>query len=194
MNKLLAAARQRMRGQKAKVTSGFDNTPIPEGKYVAEIKQSEIKDKEIDGIMTPCFVQRLSICLGDKKGKSVWPFAPNLTTPEGLTAAARAVSSILGAEAITAGKQVGGELELDLDKFMIEIENLAPQCVGEKVEINIKNSKKHRPDGTPYQSVYINRGLGEDAKALEDSDKDAEAVGLKAPAPTTKGKVVARKR
>lgn len=194
MNKLLAMARQKMRGQKMKVTSGFDNTPIPEGKYVAEIKQSDIKDKELDGIMTPCFVQRIAITLGEHKGRNVWPFAPNLTTPDGLNAAARTISAVLGAEAITAGRQVGGELEIDLDKFMVEIESLAPQCVGEKVEINVKNSKKCRQDGTPYQQVYINRGLGDDAKALDDSDKDAEDAGMKAPAPKAKGKVVAKKR
>ena len=192
MNKLLAEARRNMRGQKAKVGTGFDNSPIPEGKYVCVVKQSEIKDREIEGRMTPCHVTRLVIELGEKKGKSLWPFPPVLTTPEGLTSAARNLAAVLGSEALTSGRQVGGEMELDLDKFMVEVERLIPQLVGEKVEVTVKNGKKNRPDGTPYQSTYINRGLGDDAASMSgDTDDDAEAAGLKAPAPK---KTVIKKR
>lgn len=193
MNKLLAEARRKMKGQKAKVAAGFDNSPIPEGKYTGEIKQCEVMNREVKGVMQPCLVTRIAITMGEKSGRNVWPFAPSLITPEGCTAAARNIGAVLGAEAITSGKQVGGEMVLDIDRFMGEVESLAAVCVGEAVEINIKNSKKQRQDGTPYQGIYINRGLGEDAASLGAQDEDDNLDMTPPPARTARRTIVKRR-
>ena len=100
------------------------------------------------------------------------------------------MAAILGTDAITSGRQVNGELELDFDKFLLEVEGLAAACAGEKVEVTVKNGKKTRKDGTLYQNTYINRGLGDDAdamldQAVDDGDVDAENAGLKVPAKKT---------
>jgi len=88
-----------------------------------------------------------------------------------------------------------GEFEVDFTKFLEKIEDLAHECVGESVEITVKNSKKAPKEGEQRrQNTYINRGLGQDAakgkKDEGEDDPDNQLPGL----PVKKAKVVVRRK
>lgn len=197
MNKALLEARKKFRGQKAtvKASGGFDNSPFPEGKYTCEIVKSEIVDRQDKdtGQDTPKLVQCLKITLGDHKGRMQWPFPPDMTTLDGITRAASLFRIILG-DVVPGQTNSGGDFELDIDAFLPVCESLATDCIGKVVESNVKNSKKKRDDGTPWQNVYINRALGADEKGVDRSGgESADNLPYDPPAknkrPTAKKKV-----
>ncbi len=181
VSKLLLDAKRKFRGQTAKVdATGFNNSPIPNGKYMAKIVESTVRDREIKvkdetgetiKQTAPVLYMYLKILTGEAKGRNVFPFCPRLDQIEGITNAARNLRVILGDK--IPGKEANGEFVLDAAGFLDEVEGLAKSAIGEVVEITVKDSKKTRDDGTFFQSVYINRGLGEDGKAYLEGDKAA---------------------
>ena len=196
MNKKLMEARRKFAGQKGKVTAGYDNSPIPEGKYIAEVAQPEVVTRKRNDVDTVVHYMRVVIQEGEKKGKSMFPFSPALDEAEGITGAAKNIMAILGD--VVPGKVLpNGEFEVDFTKFLEQASDLAHKCVGEAVEFTVKNSKKKPKDGQQQrQNWYINRGLGEDAakgkKDEGEDDPDNQLPGL----PMSKGKkpVVVRKK
>ena len=169
MNKALREARAKFRGQKAKVGGGFDNSPLPEGPYTAEVVKCEVGDRDGD----PIHKMHVKVVGGDHAGRYLFPFPPSLMEADGVCQAARNIRAILG-EVVPGKKNASGELEVELDGFLNAIEDLSHQCVGQLIEVNVKNSKALKDDGTPWQNVYINRGLGDDAAAV---DKDEGSGG-----------------
>ena len=200
MNKKLMEARRKFAGQKGKVTAGYDNTPIPEGKYIAEVAQSEVSNRDRDGVSTPVLYMRVVITEGEKKGRSMFPYGPSLVDAEGIAGAAKNIMAILGD--VVPGKVLpNGEFEVALDKFLEKVEDLAHECVGQAIEITVKNSKKAPKEGEQRrQNTYINRGLGEDAKSAkdprtDDAHPDNQIPGEGNPKATAKKKpVVVRKK
>jgi len=194
MNKKLMEARRKFAGQKGKVTAGYDNSPIPEGKYIAEVAQSEVVTRKRNDVDTVVHYMRVVIQEGEKKGKSLFPFSPALDEADGITGAAKNIMAILGD--VVPGKVLpNGEFEVDFTKFLEKIEDLAHECVGESVEITVKNSKKAPKEGEQRrQNTYINRGLGQDAakgkKDEGEDDPDNQLPGL----PMKKAKVVVRRK
>jgi hypothetical protein len=169
-------ARSQFRGQKVKVDQGgFDNSNLPEGIYTGKIVQSKIEDVKRDEVMRPAWTRRIAIVGGDCDGRSVFPFKPLLDDASGLTQSAKDLRAILG-DVVPGKVLANNEFELDLDKFMVQIEDLASRCTGEMVEIRVKNNKKLKDDGTPWQNIYINRGLGADAKGVEKNQTQAGTV------------------
>ncbi|MFA5936558.1 MAG: hypothetical protein WC822_01625 [Candidatus Paceibacterota bacterium] len=192
MNKELMQARQKFRNQKMKMSAGYDNTPLPEGKYNCEVVESKVRNKVVDDTTIPQHYMRLKIILGEQKGKSVFAFPNALNDDKGILGAARNIRAILGD--VPGKMDAHGEFEVDVDQFLAKIEDeLAPACIGEQVEITIKDSSKMRDDGTPWQNVFINRALGED----KHSDADQKAPKVEPRSPTgsmATGKRVAAKR
>lgn len=194
MNKKLMEARRKFAGQKGKVTAGYDNSPIPEGKYIAEVAQSEVVTRKRNNVDTVVHYMRVVIQEGEKKGKSLFPFSPALDEADGITGAAKNIMAILGD--VVPGKVLpNGEFEVDFTKFLEKVEDLAHECVGQAVEITVKNSKKAPKEGEQRrQNVYINRGLGQDAakgkKDEGEDDPDNQLPGL----PMKKKAVVVRRK
>jgi len=194
MNKKLMEARRKFAGQKGKVTAGYDNSPIPEGKYIAEVAQSEVVTRKRNDVDTVVHYMRVVIQEGEKKGKSLFPFSPALDEADGITGAAKNIMAILG-DVVPGRVLPNGEFEVDFTKFLEKIEDLAHECVGESVEITVKNSKKAPKEGEQRrQNTYINRGLGQDAakgkKDEGEDDPDNQLPGL----PMKKKAVVVRKK
>jgi hypothetical protein len=173
MSRLLIEARKKFRGQKASIEKGFDNTPIPEGKYTARVAQAEVRDaKDKDQVVRPQLYLRLSIELGPLKKRGLFPFNPYVDEPDGIASAADNLRRILGDAAVPGRQLPTGIFEVDCDKFLAVIESLAHQCIGELLEVTVKNSlKSKRPDGTPRQNTYINRALGEDKAGVPTPDE-----------------------
>jgi hypothetical protein len=173
MNKELMKARQQFRGQKGNITKGYNNTNVPEGRYTCTVVQSQvdtITDKE--KVKHPAHNIRLRIETGDHKGRQLKPFAPYLDDENGILQSAKNVAAILGD--VVPGKELSnGEFSVDLDKYCEQVETLAAQCLKEIVEVTVKDNTKSKPkkDGTPWQNVWINRGLGKDAKAVLESEQ-----------------------
>ena len=199
MNKLLMQAQSKFRGQKAKVSAGgFDNTNVPEGKYICQIVESKIADIEDKKTKTmhPRHYTRVVVNVGSLKGKSGFPFKPALDNEADLASFVKNVRAVLGD--VVPGKTLStGEFEFDYSGVISKAEDFAHQMIGEMVEMTVKNNKKGKPkdDGTLWQSWYFNRGLGEDAKGVkdegEDNSPDNQLPGLPAPG---KKKVVKRVR
>jgi len=194
MNKKLMEARRKFQGQRGKVTVGYDNSPIPEGKYIAEVAQSEVVTRKRNEVDTVVHYMRVVITEGEKKGKSLFPFSPALDEAEGITGAAKNIMAILG-DVVPGRVLPNGEFEVDFTKFLEKVEDLAHECVGQTIEITVRNSKKAPKEGQERrQNTYINRGLGEDAakgkKAEEGDDPDDQLPGL----PMKKKAVVVRKK
>jgi len=194
MNKKLMEARRKFAGQKGKVTAGYDNSPIPEGKYIAEVAQSEVVTRKRNDVDTVVHYMRVVIQEGEKKGKSLFPFSPALDEADGITGAAKNIMAILG-DVVPGRVLPNGEFEVDFTKFLEKIEDLAHECVGESVEITVKNSKKAPKEGEQRrQNTYINRGLGQDAakgkKDEGEDDPDNQLPGL----PMKKKAVVVRRK
>lgn len=191
MNKQLLELRKKFRGQTAKVEGhGFDNSPLPEGNaYVGKVTRSEVKEGEwvdkVTGVKTANLQHRimLRIEVGEHKGRTVFPYSPDLLAVDGsgITACAMNIQAILG-DVIPGKKDRDGNFELKVDAFLDEVENLAHQCEGELVEFAIKNKKANAKgthldkDGKPRQNYYIRRGLGEDAKGVVKSAEQARVV------------------
>ncbi|MBU2177413.1 MAG: hypothetical protein KJ556_20165 [Gammaproteobacteria bacterium] len=170
MNKTLAQLRANFRGQKGTIQTGYDNTPVPEGTYTCRVAQSELKEKEYEGAQQLVHSMRLSVEIGDLKGKTLWPWANDLNTAEGIQGCAKNIRAILG-DVVPGRSLPTGEFELDYSEFLGQVEDLVEKCKGELVEVAARNSKKNREDGTPYQNIYINRGLGEDAASARNTDQ-----------------------
>lgn len=167
MNKELLALRAKFKGQTAKVVgTGYDNSPIPEGVYTMRVIDSKAKEVERKHQKILAHSIMLKIETGECKGRNCWPFAPDLGTVEGVIAAAQNIRAILGDGVVPGKTNTDGEFVLDMGRFIEEFEAIAHKLIGELVEAKVKNSKGERDDGTPWQSVYINRGLGADAKAV----------------------------
>ena len=172
MNKELLEARKRFRNQKGTIKSGYDNTPLPEGKYTGNISESSIKTVvDSEGAKHPAHYTRITVTMGDHKGRSVFPFKPYLDDLDGITNVAKNIRTILG-DVPGKDNSKTGEFEVDIDRFLAEIEDLAAKCVNETVEITVKNSKATKDDGTPWQNVYINRALGEDKHGVTEEQRD----------------------
>lgn len=204
MNKLLLQARSSFKGQKLKIGSSgnFDNSPFVEGLHVLEIVDCTIKEKKD----RPTLSIRMKVLNGEDKGRSAWPYAPNLDDASGIAQAARTVSAILG-DVIPGDIDGNGEKVLDPAVFLDCVEDYAHQLIGEKVEAKCVNSKAKqdgshlKDDGTPWQNWFINRGLGDDAAVYEDekgeeprevrTEKDSMKVATKKK--TAKKKVVKKK-
>ena len=171
MNKKLAELRKKMRGQKGKVTAGFDNTPLSEGKKTARIVKSTMTDDLK-------WARHLKIEGGDEAGRYCFPYKPDMSEEDGLLQAARDIRAILG-EVVPGEKRADGELEVDFGEFISVVEDLINQCEDELVEITVRNQKPKadgshlRDDGTPWQNAYINRGLGDDAKGSTTEDPES---------------------
>jgi hypothetical protein len=164
MNEALLAARRRFKGQTASIeTPIFDNSPFVEGVHTFEIAESKLKETTRQGRTFPSHYMRLRCIAGDDANKSIFPFAPALDQLEGIVAAAANIQRILG-DVIPGYKNTKGEFEVDVPAFLEMFDDLAAQCIGETVEAKVVNTKNMRDDGTPWQSVFINRGLGEDGK------------------------------
>jgi len=206
MNKLLQQARKNFKGQKVKMTGGggFDNTPFVEGNHTLQIVESKIKEK--DG--RPQHYIMMKILEGDDKGRNAWPFSPYLDDINGVVQSARTVRAVLG-DVVPGKMDNNGEFNLSLDSYIEEAEKFIHSLLGEVVEAKCANSKPKangshlKDDGTPWQNWFINRGLGEDAKAFG-NDRDEETrkthkagddlkVSTKKKKPVAKKKVVKRK-
>ena len=176
MNKALMQAKQKFRGQKAKVTvSGFDNSNVPVGKYVCQIVQSEIKNVEDKKTkqQRPRHYTRVVIQLGSCKGRSGFPYKPALDDAGELASFVKNVRAVLGD--VVPGKILqSGEFEFDFSVVLDKAEQLAHNMVGEVVEMSVQDNKKGqvKDDGTPFQAWYFNRGLGEDAKGAKEENPD----------------------
>jgi len=175
MNKRLLEARRRFRAQKGRLSGAFNNEPFPPGIYTCRVKMSEVRDIERKGEEHPCHFLMLTVEVGDIKGRNMFPFAPALDDQDGILQCARNIRSILG-DVISGRKLPGGEYEVDYDRFLMEVEDLANKCMGELVEVTVRNAKTKRDDGTPWQNVFINRGLGEDAASLDEEGTTEEPV------------------
>jgi hypothetical protein len=200
VNKALMQAKAKFRGQKAKVnSSGFDNSNVPEGKYICQIVESKItdtQDKKTKAVH-PRHYTRVTINVGNCKGKSGFPFKPALDDEGDLASFVKNVRAVLGD--VVPGKTLpSGEFEFEYSSVIDKAEKFAHQMIGEMVEMTVKDKKKGKPqdDGTPWQAWYFNRGLGEDAKGAkdegEDNGPDNQLPGL--PAPSAKKKVVRKVR
>lgn len=176
MNKELMKARQQFRNQKGKITAGYNNTNVPEGKYVCSVVMSQIDTiKDKTGDTHAVHNIRLRIELGDHKGRQLRPFPPNMNEEDGILQSAKNVAAILGD--VVPGKELpNGEFEVDFDGYLAAAEELAAQCLKEQVEVTVKNGKKNKDDGTPWQQVYINRGLGRDAKGVKGGRQPARQL------------------
>ena len=171
MNQALLDARKRFKGQKVEmVTRGFDDSPIPEGKYVARIVESKIKE---DDSGRPKHSVMLRIEEGDSKGRNVWPFAPYLDDLDGVTQSAQYVRTVKG-DVIPCTVTATGAMALKPDDYLAEAEELIHSMIGELVEIQIRNRSAkadnthlNNKTGQPFQNVYINRGLGEDKAGVK---------------------------
>ena len=166
ISKKLLAAKRKFRGQKAGVpTAGtYDDSPLTEGDSTMEIVRSECRekqDKETGDIRPQHFIM-LKVVDGTDLGRNCFPFAPYLDEVEGIVRVMRNVGAILGDERATWMDPETGEG--DISVFLEDFEDLAGECVGEMGEVTVKNSKSMRDSGVPWQNIYINRGLGEDAK------------------------------
>lgn len=169
MNKALLEARRKFRGQTALVKgANFDNSPVPEGTYTFDISESKEQEKTRKGLAVPVHYMRVTIMDGDQRGKSMFPFAPSLDDIEGIIASARNVRAILG-DVVPGSVHSSGGFQVDVGAFLEQFDELAAQCIGEAVEGTVQNQKARKDgshlknDGTPWQNVYINRGLGDDA-------------------------------
>ena len=168
MNKALMAARASFRGQTAKVDKNqFDNSPFPNGNYTLKVTDSKIIDNA-DG--QPIHKVTMEVIAGDKKGRKVWPYAPNLSSIDGVLSMVKNIRAILG-DVVPGEKTDDGQFEVAIDQFLEQAEDFAAKLIGEVVEAKCVDQKprpdgKHlKDDGTPWQNWYINRGLGEDGKA-----------------------------
>lgn len=174
MNRELLEARKKFRNQKGTIKTGYDNTPLPEGKYTACITESEIKTvTDGDGAKHPAHYIRLTVTMGDHKGKSLFPFKPYLDDLDGIMAVAKNIRTILG-DVPGKDNPKTGEFEVDVDRFLAGIEDLATKCVNEVVEITVKNGRTLKDDGTPWQNVYINRALGEDKHGVQEESQEEQ--------------------
>ena len=190
MNKQLLELRKKFRGQTAKVEGRqFNNDPLPEGKYVGKITRSEIKEGlDKDNVPTLQHRMMIRVEVGEAKGRTLFPFSPDLNNPDmsrGILACATNIQNILG-DVVPGKMDKDGNFEMKTDAFLDEVESLAHQCEGEMVEVTVKNQKPnakgtHLRDGKPRQNVYINRGLGDDAKAVVESAKTERTTETVAP-------------
>jgi len=183
MNKALLEARKKFAGQKAKLegAGGFDNSPVPEGKYTCNIIKADVVSREDrqTGEDVPRLVFCLDIVNGTLKGRKLWPFPPTLSDLEGITSSASTLRLILGdgsKVSVPGAVRSGGEFELDVDKFLLGVEDLAHACIDCMVEAQVKNSKKKREDGTYFQNIYINRALGLDSAGVTEEDSTDELL------------------
>lgn len=199
MNKKLAELRKQFRGQKGKVTTGFDNTPLTEGKKTARIVKSTLTDDMK-------WQRNLKIEGGDEAGRYCFPFKPTLSEEDGLLQTARDIRAILG-EVVPGEKRADGELEIDFGEFINVVEDLINQCEDELVDITVRNQKPRadgshlRDDGTPWQNVYINRGLGDDAAGNTTTEtdttkdtRDADDLNVTSGKPGAKKKPTTRRK
>lgn len=213
MNDALKAARANFRNQKATVeTNSFNDEPYVNGVAVAKIVESKIKSREIKGETAPIHYIMLEIIDGPDEGRKAWLFAPRLDEPDGIIASARNVMSTLGDKVDVPGNEAGGEFQLSLDGYLDEVEEFASMMVDEVIEIKISD-RKARPDGShinnkngkPWQNIYLQRGLGEDASAYTNKDsgqapakKNLDAKGSlnvgKKKQPAPKKRVVKKKK
>lgn len=167
MNPQLAKLRAQFRGQKAKIEKRqFDNGPLPEGKYQCEIVKCGIEDGKLK--------RHYKIITGEKQGRYCFPFAPDLSKTEDIVQAARDIAAILG-ESMPweTGTNNDGSVNISYDKFFDHIEDMAHRCIGVKIEVEIKNSKTNKDDGTPWQNVWVRRPLGSDAGGVEPESAEA---------------------
>lgn len=167
MDARLAAARKKFRGQKGVVQqASFDNSPLALGVHTFEVMESGIDPKKEKA----CHHMRIKCVEGDDKGKGMWPFPCSLEDMEGILGSANNVRAILG-DVVPGEVNSKQEFEIAADAYLDEFEALSAQCIGEIIEANVVNQKAkadgshiNAKTGEPYQNVYIQRGLGEDAK------------------------------
>lgn len=216
MNPALLALRKKFKGQTAGVPkSAFDNSPWPEGTHIVKVVDSQIKTTDRTDRKTQqkytCTVHSIMIqgLEGDVKGRNHWPFAPDLGELDGIVTAARNIQAILG-DVVPGHTDANDEFQVKVDEFLEALEGLAHRCIGEVIEVRVRNSKTTRDDGTAFQNVYINRGLGEDGKAYlkrsgsgsprresstrHKEDDDLNFGGKKRPARTSTKKKVAKRK
>ena len=177
MNTALLEARKKFRGQKIEMKgTSFSNDPLPEGKYITEVVDSKIQVNESDG--RPKHYMMLKIVGGDTAGRNLWPFPPYLDSEDGVTQSAQYVKTIRGGEVVPHEMRDGAYL-LNPSDYLEQAEELIHSLIGEMVEVTVRN-RKARPDnkhlnqetGLPYQSTYINRGLGEDKAGMENTKEE----------------------
>jgi len=168
MDKRLQASRKKFRGQKGKISTGYQQKKYPEGKYTCKVTESKVEEINMnDGMLAHTI--RLQIALGDQKGGYISTFPQDMEDVEGIQGSAKNVMAILGDDVVPGEELPDGDFQVDFGDYLACVEDLVAQCIGEFVEVTIKNGKK-KPDGTFYQNVYINRGLGSDAKAISASE------------------------
>ena len=185
MNKALLEARKKFRGQQAKIEgfSGFDNSPLPEGIYVAQITESKIKERDIKGITRPVHYLMLKVADGDNKGRNIWPYSPTLDEADGIISMARNVMAIKGDGSVPGYKDSDGNFNLAMDAFLEEAESYASALVGEMVEVKCMNRKPtasgshlNPETGQPYQNFFIQRGLGDDAASYNEGSTSTDTT------------------
>jgi len=202
MNTALLEARKRFKGQKVVMKStSFSNDPLPEGKYIAEIVDSKIQVNDNDG--RPKHYVMLKIVGGDSEGRNIWMFPPYLDSEEGVTQSAQYVKTVLGGEVVP-HEMKDNAYVLNLSDYLEKAEELIHSLIGEMVEVTIRNrkaraDKKHlnAETGQPYQSVYLNRGLGDDKAGVENTVKETvvqktaeSSMSVPAVAPSRKKKKI----
>ncbi|MEM4720679.1 MAG: hypothetical protein QXT73_01280 [Candidatus Methanomethylicaceae archaeon] len=173
----LLALRSKFANQKVVISSsGYDNSPIPEGVYTAEIVESEFREREtLEGDRAPVFYIRLRVASeGPAQGRSLFPFSPRLDELDGLKQAAQMLRLVLG-DVLPGKTTPNGDFEINLSAFLTQFNKLAAECIGHMVEVRVKNSTKKKKDGTPRQNVFIQRALGRDKKGWEAKQKNEEA-------------------
>lgn len=206
MNPKLLAARRAFANQKATLPVGgnFDNSPWPEGIYTFEIKDSCMKEVDREGEKNvPVDYIILSCLEGDKKGRCKFPYSPRLDKVEGVVASAMNTRLILG-DVVPGKVNAKNEFEVNLSAYLEQFEDLAAQRTGQVVEASIRNRKPNKDsthldrDGNLRQTVYIRRGLGEDAKGVTTETKEEkpedQLQGLTPPKTGARKKVAARRK
>ena len=175
MNAALQAARKKFKNQKGKISTGYDNSNLPEGRYVCNVVQSELGESK-KGAGDCVHIIRLVVSSGEQKGRSLWPYKPDISEIDGVVSVAKNMKAILGD--VIPGKLdvTTNQFEVDFDKFLATSEKLAHDCVGVVVEATVKDGKTKKNDGSFWQSTYINRALGEDANAAEGKTEKKRSI------------------
>lgn len=133
---------------------------------------------------------------GEDGGAWLSPYQPDLNVVDGIISCASNVQRVLS-DVVPGSADGNGNFVIDIPKFLAIVEDLVGEIQGQYVEVTVKDnlkSQSRRDDGTPYQNVYINRGLGDDVQAFKKTQRSTPPVRQTTGRAVTKKKVVRKKR